>query len=228
MHLFRFLVVALVCVVAANAFVSQRNLPRQARTALNKMMGQTEESSLDAMLTPERANALLAQACETRDVAPDLLLDSIVFLEREQRRRRRGGGGGSGGGSASGDLERVSGCWQLVFTTGDKKTEKNFGRINYFPVKAVQCFDAQTMGITNGIFLGDFALLKFFGTFTWIDERTRLEFDFDKVAVLGLEFGFGQKEPPKVPPAFNFIAIEEKIVVARGAGGGLALWRRVG
>lgn len=44
------------------------------------------------------------------------------------------------------------------------------------------------MAITNGIFLGDIALLKFFGEFEWLEERRRLEFDFDAIAVLGLKF----------------------------------------
>ena len=35
------------------------------------------------------------------------------------------------------------------------------------------------MAITNGIYLGEFALLKFFGDFDWLEDRRRLEFDFD-------------------------------------------------
>mmetsp|Transcript_23602 Transcript_23602/g.30607 ORF Transcript_23602/g.30607 Transcript_23602/m.30607 type:complete len:240 (+) Transcript_23602:112-831(+) len=179
----------------------------------------------ESALTVAEANSLLIQACETKDVEPDLVLDSIMFLEKEQRRRRRENPKSDG--EESGDLQKVSGNWQLVFTTGDKKTEKNFGRINYFPVKAVQCFDASNMQITNGIYIGDFSVLLFSGEFVWIDEKTRLEFDFNKVKVGPFEFGFGSKDPPKVQPSFNFIAIEEKIIVARGAGGGLALWKRV-
>ena len=42
------------------------------------------------------------------------------------------------------------------------------------------------MKLTNGIYLGDFALLKFYGTFDWLTDRKKLEFDFDRIAVLGL------------------------------------------
>lgn len=35
--------------------------------------------------------------------------------------------------------------------------------------------------ITNGVYLGSFPLLKFTGTFTWAEEKARLEFTFDQV-----------------------------------------------
>lgn len=35
--------------------------------------------------------------------------------------------------------------------------------------------------ITNGVYLGSFPVLKFTGTFTWAEEKARLEFTFDQV-----------------------------------------------
>lgn len=35
--------------------------------------------------------------------------------------------------------------------------------------------------ITNGVYVGSFPLLKFDGTFTWQEDKSRLEFTFDKV-----------------------------------------------
>ncbi|CAN0486465.1 unnamed protein product, partial [Hapterophycus canaliculatus] len=35
--------------------------------------------------------------------------------------------------------------------------------------------------ITNGVYLGSFPVLKFTGTFTWVEEKARLEFTFDQV-----------------------------------------------
>lgn len=35
--------------------------------------------------------------------------------------------------------------------------------------------------ITNGVYLGSFPVLKFTGTFTWEEEKARLEFTFDQV-----------------------------------------------
>ena len=61
-------------------------------------------------------------------------------------------------------------------------------KINYFPIRATQTFDTRTMEITNGIYLGSFGVFKFSGSFDWLEERRRLEFDFDKIAVVGIEF----------------------------------------
>jgi hypothetical protein len=42
-----------------------------------------------------------------------------------------------------------------VFTTGTIDTQKKYGRrVNYFPIKAAQCFNTTTMRLTNGIFIG--------------------------------------------------------------------------
>ncbi|CAM9806176.1 unnamed protein product [Sphacelaria rigidula] len=105
------------------------------------------------------------------------------------------------------------------------KTQKKIGgKISYVPIKAVQVFNPDYT-ITNGIYLGSFPVLKFAGTFTWAEEKARLEFTFNKVAVLGLEFPYNQGES-KVQPGFTFMDISDRYVIARGAGGGLALWLR--
>lgn len=63
----------------------------------------------------------------------------------------------------------LDGAWRLIFTTGTLDTQKRIGRkINYFPLKAAQCFNTDTMKLTNGIFVGDFELVKFFGEFEWL------------------------------------------------------------
>ena len=101
------------------------------------------------------------------------------------------------------------------------------------------------MAITNGIYLGSFAVLRFFGSFEWLEDRRRLEFDFDRIAVLGLGIdlpkggaeelgaatGLGAKNNVKRAEQgkkafFNWISADEEIATARGGGGGLALWRR--
>ena len=65
-------------------------------------------------------------------------------------------------------LENLDGSWRLIFTTGTIDTQKKIGRkINYFPIKAAQSFFTDTMTLSNGIYLGDFEILKFFGEFEW-------------------------------------------------------------
>mmetsp|Transcript_20828 Transcript_20828/g.57228 ORF Transcript_20828/g.57228 Transcript_20828/m.57228 type:complete len:116 (-) Transcript_20828:576-923(-) len=101
------------------------------------------------------------------------------------------------------------------------------------------------MAITNGIYVGDFAVLKFFGPFEWNDKSRKLTFDFDYIALFGLKIklpkggaaeigaasGLGAKSnveraKRELPAFFNWISANEHIATARGGGGGLALWRR--
>ena len=41
--------------------------------------------------------------------------------------------------------------------------------MDYFPLRATQTFDTRTMAITNGIYVGSFALVRFFGSFEWLE-----------------------------------------------------------
>lgn len=50
-------------------------------------------------------------------------------------------------------------------------------------------------------------------------------FFLSQVGVLGLTFPYKQGES-KVQPGFTFMDISDRYVIARGAGGGLALWLR--
>lgn len=148
-------------------------------------------------------------------------------------------------------LDNLHGSWRLIFTTGTKQTQERFEtKINYFPIKAVQSFDTKSglpFKIENGIYAGDFALLKFGGDFEFDLVRSKLEFNFDKITILqlptinlkkdeaakiGASTGLGSesnvKNAQKDKKAFfNWISADENIATARGGGGGLALWKRV-
>eukprot|EP00966_Prymnesium_polylepis_P192346 4458156-Prymnesium_polylepis.1 len=41
--------------------------------------------------------------------------------------------------------------------------------------------------VSAGIYLGQLAVLQFYGKFSWLEAQRRLEFDFDAIAVLGLK-----------------------------------------
>ncbi|CAJ1422471.1 unnamed protein product [Effrenium voratum] len=79
----------------------------------------------------------------------------------------------------SGFAHFLTGDWRLVYTTGTKKTETDVGRINYVPITAVQRFDMDKKFIRNGVYLGPVSL-EFEGTLRWIEERRRMEFDFEE------------------------------------------------
>jgi hypothetical protein len=145
---------------------------------------------------------------------------------------------------------QLSGSWQLIFTTGTAKTQSRLGgaKINYFPLKAVQTFDTATNVITNAIYIGNWKVIQFSGTFTFDVLKCKLEFDFDSIllfqtipislkpgqaAEMGAASGLGSesnvkniKEKQKMA-FFNWISADTTIATARGGGGGLALWKRI-
>ena len=75
-----------------------------------------------------------------------------------------------------------------------------------------------------------------------------LEFDFDQISILGFKINLPKGGAAKIgsstglgsennvemikkqgkKPFFNWISADSDIATARGGGGGLALWRRVG
>jgi PAP_fibrillin len=190
----------------------------------------------------DAAKEVLRFAAETKAEDADKVVDSLLSLEKLMRAKAKI----DDGISSRETLKNLNGAWRLVFTTGTVDTQKKIGRkINYFPIKAVQSFDTSSMKINNGIYLGDFAVLKFFGDFEWKEKARKLEFDFDSIAVLGLKFDLPKGGAAKIgsqtglgsegnvemakrgaKPFFNWISADADIATARGGGGGLALWRR--
>jgi len=130
--------------------------------------------------------------------------------------------------------------WKLVFTVsknnvieatskGPSAVKGNGG--SFFPVTAVQNWSKATMRIQNGIFiLGVFALV-FSGDFE-VKDRI-LYFDFDRLDVKLGPLGFGFDLPPneerqgKKRPFLVFLHADEEICIAKGRGGGLAVWKKV-
>eukprot|EP01036_Dinobryon_divergens_P024468 gene24468-32919_t len=184
------------------------------------------------------AKNVLLEASATKTTEPLKVLESLSALEKLMRQKNRL----DEGVTSKDTLFRLNGSWRLVFTTGTVNVQKKIGKVNYFPIKAVQSFNTTTtpFKITNGIYIGDFPLLKFFGDFTWATAARKLEFDFDEIAVVGLRFSLPKGGAAKIGsstglgaenktrrPFFNWISADEQIATARGAGGGLALWKRV-
>mmetsp|Transcript_11698 Transcript_11698/g.37366 ORF Transcript_11698/g.37366 Transcript_11698/m.37366 type:complete len:255 (-) Transcript_11698:50-814(-) len=188
------------------------------------------------------AVALLVRAAETRAEESGAVIEALVGLEKTMRAEAKADA--KLGGAM---LDALDGAWRLCFTTGTVDTQKKIGKINYFPLKAIQTFDTTTepMAITNGIYVGDIALVRFFGPFEFNKGTRKLTFDFDEISLLGLRIplpkggaaqigaasGLGSKSnvaraKRELPAFFNWISANEDIATARGGGGGLALWRR--
>ena len=202
-------------------------------------------TTIDADLQVSMQNNLntLYRAAETKQEDSDTVFRALSDLEKEMRQLAR-----EDESVATTMLDQLDGDWQLVFTTGTAQTQSKIGKINYFPLKAVQSFRPAQRYIENGIYLGDIPVLKFSGDMDFDLRKRRLEFDFDtlylfnslitiplkkgQAADLGSKSGLGSDSNVKnaernKKPFFNWISADAKIATARGGGGGLALWKRV-
>jgi hypothetical protein len=145
----------------------------------------------------------------------------------------------------------LSKFWNNKDTTATDRPAKNNLQLNYFPLKAIQTFNTTTQCITNAIYIGesDYKALQFSGNFTFNVQKSRLEFDFlqlelfqwiqislqgGQAAQIGATTGLGSSSNPrnfeqrKKLPFFLWISADANVATARGGGGGLALWKRVG
>ena len=189
----------------------------------------------------DAALAVCKRAAATRDVDSEAVVGALLALEKGMRAAAKADPAVS-----AATLANLDGCWRLVFTTGTIDTQKKVGSINYFPLKAVQTFDTASSRISNSILVGDFPLIRFFGEFEWLSDRRRVEFDFDRIALLGFgridlptggaakigaSTGLGsegnvERAAQAKKPFFNWISADGDVATARGGGGGIALWKR--
>jgi hypothetical protein len=206
------------------------------------------KSKEEIYMEMEQCLVILNEAAETKQVDSDVVYDALVRLEQLSRKYKMT----NTLYSESMLQNYLTGSWQLIFTTGTMKTQKELlkgNKINYFPIKAIQTFDATTGIITNGIYIGNFIVLQFIGNFIFDTMKSRLEFDFNEIklfqtltislqsgqaAEIGAASGLGAesnvvniKKEQKKLPFFNWISADTTIATARGGGGGLALWKRV-
>ncbi|KAB2001356.1 hypothetical protein E1A91_D12G303900v1 [Gossypium mustelinum] len=168
----------------------------------------------------EKSVKVLKNAAKTRKVPAEEVLSAFSVIEKAKI-------------DPSAFLETLGGLdspgrtWMLIFTA-----EKKLKGGRYFPLTAVQRFDAAGRRIENGVFLGPIGFLTFEGKFSW--KNRILSFIFERIRVkIGpfnpLEIGLGQKddrEPNTKDPFFIWFYIDEEIAVARGRSGGTAFWCR--
>ncbi|EOY21179.1 hypothetical protein QUC31_007224 [Theobroma cacao] len=168
----------------------------------------------------EESVKVLKNAAKTRKIPAEEILSAFSVIEKAKL-------------NPSAFLETLGGpespgrTWMLIFTA-----EKQLKDGRYFPLTAVQRFDAVAKRIENGVFLGPIGFLTFEGKFSW--KNRILSFIFEKIRVkIGpfnpLEISLGQKEdrePSTKDPFFIWFYIDEEIAVARGRSGGTAFWCR--
>lgn len=168
----------------------------------------------------EESVKVLKIAAKTRKVAADEILAAMAVIEKAKLDPSRFL-------ETLGGSESPGRTWMLVFTA-----QKKMKGGRYFPLTAVQRFDAAAGRIENGVFLGPLGFLTFEGPFSW--KKRILAFVFEKLRIkVGpfdpLEINLGQKEgiePTTKDPFFIWFYIDEEIAVARGKSGGTAFWCR--
>ncbi|KAK6153994.1 hypothetical protein DH2020_013633 [Rehmannia glutinosa] len=168
----------------------------------------------------EECVRVLRNAAKTRKVPAEEILEAFSVIEKAKL-------------DPSAFLETLGGTkspgrtWMLIFTA-----EKKLERGKYFPITAVQRFDAAGKRIENGVYLGPLGCLTFEGRFSW--KKRILAFVFERIRIkIGpldpFEFSFkgnDEREPGNKDPFFIWFYIDEEIAVARGRSGGTAFWVR--
>ncbi|XP_039125960.1 uncharacterized protein LOC120261993 isoform X2 [Dioscorea cayenensis subsp. rotundata] len=125
-----------------------------------------------------------------------------------------------------GGTESPGRTWMLVFTA-----EGRLNKGRYFPLTAVQRFDAAGKRIENGVYLGPLGCLTFEGNLSW--NKRILAFIFESINIkigpfgpLRVSLGREEREPSTKDPFFIWFYADEEIAVAQGRGGGIAFWCR--
>ncbi|XP_021736425.1 uncharacterized protein LOC110702974 [Chenopodium quinoa] len=211
---------------------NQWNLCRlPSLTTFTKLRASVEDTGNDTSSTPllqlhqpnqevEEGIKVLKNAAKTRKVDKNKVLTALSTIEKAKL-------------DPSKFLETLGGSkspgktWMLIFTA-----EKKLKGGRYFPLTAVQRFDAEAKRIENGVYLGPLGSLSFEGRFSW--KNRKLAFIFECIRIkLGpfspLQVSLGNqenREPNNKDPFFIWFYVDEEIAVARGRSGGTAFWCR--
>ena len=146
----RVLILCLGVLLVSAAYVAAFSTPASfARSRSSPLFATATASASDVEI--QEAKQLLCQAAETKLENPDRVLDAMMSLEKNCKLKFRE----DPQAFAKDILDNISGDWRLIFTTGTKeRQEKSGGRVNYFPLKAIQKFDStvEPKVIENAIF----------------------------------------------------------------------------
>ncbi|XP_057975869.1 uncharacterized protein LOC131163207 isoform X2 [Malania oleifera] len=195
---------------------ARATLDEKEQNSTNPLVVQEERHNRDV----EESVEVLKNAAKTRRVAAEKVVSALSVIEKAKL-------------DSSGFLETLGGSespgrtWMLIFTA-----TKQLNGGSYFPLTAVQRFDAAAKRIENGVYLGPIGSLTFEGRFSW--KKRVLAFIFECIRIkVGpfkpLEVSLGQKgnsEPSTNNPFFIWFYVDEEIAVARGRSGGTAFWCR--
>ncbi|KAJ4961242.1 hypothetical protein NE237_021152 [Protea cynaroides] len=190
---------------------------------------QTDQQTTSTLLLQEKQQPskeveesvkILKNAAKTRKVAAEEILAALAVIEKAKL-------------DPTAFLDTLGGSespgrtWMLIFTSKDR-----LKRGSYFPITAVQRFDAVAKRIENGVYFGPIGCLTFEGRFSWKKRILAFIFEYIRIKVgpfAPLQISLGQKderEPNTKDPFFIWFYVDEEIAVAQGRGGGTAFWCR--
>ncbi|KAI3801341.1 hypothetical protein L1987_29445 [Smallanthus sonchifolius] len=169
----------------------------------------------------EESVKLLKEAAKTRKVPATEILSAFKVVEKAKLDPSRFC-------ETLGGSESPGRTWMLVFTA-----QKGLTGGKYFPITAVQRFDAAARRIENGVYLGGLGCLTFEGRFSWKKRILAFMFELIRVKIgpfgpfeINIKGGDDESEPSTKNPFFIWFYIDEEIAVARGRSGGTAFWCR--
>ncbi|KZV56500.1 hypothetical protein F511_22308 [Dorcoceras hygrometricum] len=176
---------------------------------------QEDQEKPDTELFAAESVRVLKNAAKTRKVPAKEVLSAFSVIEKAKF-------------DPSAFLETLGGnespgrTWMLVFTA-EARSESG----KYFPITAIQRFDAAGKRIENGVYLGGLGCLTFEGRLSW--KKRILAFIFERIRIkigplnpFEISFkGKDEREPSSKDPFFIWFYVDEEIAVARGKSGGL-------
>ena len=177
----------------------------------------------------------LLEAVDTWKVPPDFVFDSMTRLEKKSYRERWT----QSKDTAEEMTRSLEGNWRPVFSSGTPITQARLGgrRLNYFPIKGVISLQPDEGKIQNGLYVGDFYLIRLNGTCQYDAKLRRFRFSFHHMSFLNGAFSVDLKEGQDTEFAtmvglggkigiWNILLADENMLMARGAGQAITLWKR--
>ncbi|OVA16204.1 hypothetical protein BVC80_605g3 [Macleaya cordata] len=196
---------------------------KTAASSTTDLLDEESDETKQQQGVVEESVKVLKKAAKTRKVNKEEVLAALAVIKKNKENLDP-----SSFLHILGGTESPGRTWMLIFTAKDKLKSGY-----YFPITAVQRFDAAAKRIQNGVYLGPIGCLTFEGRFSWKKRILAFIFEFLEIKIgpfgpLQISLG-GQKEerePSTKDPFFIWFYVDEEIAVAQGRGGGTALWCR--
>jgi hypothetical protein len=186
--------------------------------------------------------SLLKQAANSFLTKSDLpassaVVEALLQAEKEARKTK-----------SFASFEQLIGTWQLCFITGTKKTRQKAGIVlgagRYIPkfiqIKLTYWLSQEQGRVNNCVEVGGLKI-SLTGPVKFLAKKNLLAFDFTQMTIELFNFKIYQdyissgklreenfdREKINQQAFFAYFLIQDRLIAARGRGGGLALWSRI-